>query len=305
MRDYLNYIYNHYPIRKTNDEKEKFRNYILDELKDTDYVGYVDEIKKHHNIVIGDISSSKVIFTAHYDTPASSLIPNLMIPRNIGIWKLSHYTFPLILMLISLFMGRELASNFTNVLSVKIFFTIFFTFTIFWMLIYLFMLCFKNKHNKNDNTSGVATIMNLVNHCHSDKIAFVLFDNEEKGLLGSKAMNSKYELNDKLVINFDCVGVGDHIIFIAKQMAIKHELYEKLVSNIQSNQDFKVVFFPIEGSKSSSDYKSFECGIGVMACKCKNNVYYTSKIHTNSDNEAYNENIEFLVENMLEFIKCI
>ena len=93
--------------------------------------------------------------------------------------------------------------------------------------------------------------MSLIHQCKSNEVAFVLFDNEERGLLGSKALNKKYSdlLKNKMVINFDC--------------------------------------------------------IGVMACKMKHNIYYTGKIHTNKDTEAYIENIDFLVNSMKQFIHSI
>ena len=104
MKNYLEEIYNQYPIRKDEIEKERFRNYILEEVSKSNYAVQIDTIKKHHNVLIGDIHNAKIIFTAHYDTPATSLIPNYMLPRNRGLWVLSHFSFPCVLGIFSYFL---------------------------------------------------------------------------------------------------------------------------------------------------------------------------------------------------------
>ena len=63
------------------------------------------------------------------------------------------------------------------------------------------------------------------------------------------------------------------------------------------------MFYSIEGSISNSDYKNFDNGISVMACKKYKNIYYTNKIHTNKDTEASTKNIRFLVGNIMNYIK--
>ena len=54
-----------------------------------------------------------------------------------------------------------------------------------------------------------------------EKAAFILFDNEEKGRLGSRAFaaaNPKIK-KQTLLITMDCVGVGEHILVIGKNYA--------------------------------------------------------------------------------------
>ena len=104
------------------------------------------------------------------------------------------------------------------------------------------------------------------------------------------------------MINFDCVGVGENIIFIAKDEAIKHDLYENFKGYFVSNEIYNPLFFPYKGSFANSDFKNFDCSIGVMCCKKLKNIYYTNKIHTNKDKVANKENIEYIVENIIKFI---
>lgn len=300
--DYLNLINTKYPIRRTKEEKEKFRNYVIEEVNKGNYKANVEINDNHNNVIIGDINNAKVIFTAHYDTPATSIIPNLMLPRNVFIGMVYQLGIPILLSILSLVVAY-LISNF---IETELSFTVVLYLILYLSSFYLLTRCFKNKNNKNDNTSGVATVLSIVSKCQRNDVAFVLFDDEEKGLLGSKAFNRKYKevLNDKLIINFDCVGVGNNIIFIAKPGAELHPLYKMLNQNFKSNNDYNVLFYPMKGSLSNSDYKNFYNGIGVMACKKKKNIYYTSKIHTNKDQEASIKNIEFIVNNIMNFIEA-
>ena len=91
--DFLNYIYNKYPIRRTEQQKEEFREYIIETAKRLKYPVIVEKLKdKHNNIIIGDIDNAKIIFTAHYDTPAASIFPNIMLPRRPGLSFLYNLT---------------------------------------------------------------------------------------------------------------------------------------------------------------------------------------------------------------------
>lgn len=302
MKDYLNNINDLYPVRRTKEQKEKFRTYVKTECESFNQQVEVETLnKEHNNIVIGDINEAKVIFTAHYDTPASSIVPNLMIPKNKLLGYLYHFGFPIIIALISLGIayGIKWILNLDDVAWAIIYVVLYIG------SFYLLTRAFTNKHNKNDNTSGVSVVMKLMSMNNNKNVAFVLFDNEEKGLLGSKAFNKAHKelLDNKLVINLDCVGVGENIIVISKEDAIKHPLHKILENTLLSNDDFNVMFYPMKGCRGNSDHKSFKCGVGVMACKKGKIVgYYTSRIHTNKDVIANTENIDFITNKLTDFI---
>ena len=300
--DYLTYINSTYPIRRTEQQKEEFREYVKTTTKRLGYKVNVETLKnKHNNIVIGDPTTAKLIVTAHYDTPATSLIPNLMLPRNKALGFLYHFGFPIVLALISVLIAFLIG----GLLNLPYEAIIVLYLVIYFASYYLGTRTFINKNNKNDNTSGVATVLNILEHNQGKDIAAILFDNEEKGLLGSKAYNEKYkdELTKKLVLNFDCVGLGDNIIFIVKNDAEKLDEYKIIKENFKEDKVFKVHHFPLKGSSGNSDYKSFKCGVGVMAClKHKSIGFYTSRIHTNKDTLAYPENIEYITKQVTEGI---
>lgn len=304
MFDYLNHINDLYPIRRKETQKESFRKYVLEESNNLGYDAKVEKIKEHNNVVIGNPEKAKVIFTAHYDTPAASLLPNLMMPRNKVLGYLYSFGYPIVLALLSL------AVSFGIVKLTKLPYemnTIIFMF-LYLGSFYLMTRTFINKHNKNDNTSGVSTILSLMEKNKDQDIAFILFDNEEKGLLGSKAYNKAHKemLENKLVINLDCVGYGNNLIFIVKQDALKHKYYELLKSSVLETNEYTVNFYGTKGSMSNSDYKSFKCGIGLMTCgKQKFIGFCTPRIHTKRDIIANVENIEFITDNLTNFINNI
>ncbi len=69
MNPYLNStkdtIISEYGVRFFPKQKERFREYIKNEMKK---LGWDSNIIKG-NIVIGDVKKADFIFTAHYDTP--------------------------------------------------------------------------------------------------------------------------------------------------------------------------------------------------------------------------------------------
>ena len=302
MFDYLNHVNDLFPVRRTKEQKENFRKYALDEAKKLGYDAKVETIKEHNNVVIGKAETAKVIFTAHYDTPAASLFPNLMMPRNLILAYLYVFGYPIIISLLSL------AVSYGIVKLCKLPFettAIIFAF-LYLGSFYLMTRTFTNKHNKNDNTSGVASILSLMAENKGKDVAYILFDNEEKGLLGSKAYNKEHKniLENKLVINLDCVGYGNNLIFISKKDAETHEYYQLLKDSVLETNEYSVNFFNTKGSMSNSDYKSFKCGIGLMTCGKKKLVgFVTPRIHTKRDTIANTRNIEFITENLSNFIK--
>ena len=305
--DYLKVINEKYPIRKTEEQKDVFRKYVLASVSEKGIDARVEKLDKHNNVVIGNPQTAKTVFTAHYDTPCASLFPNLMTPRNKGLFYLYQFAIIFIFLAIALtpaiIIGMGILQS--ELAYAGIFLTLYFG---------LFILCFKaftNKHNANDNTSGVATILTLIEKLSSEqleKVAFILFDNEEKGLLGAKAYNKahKTQMQDKLLINFDCVANGKNVVFIAKQKAEENTYYSLLKESFASNGEFDVGFYSLKDSVSNSDYKKFEQGVCCVACKkSKNGVLYTPYIHTAKDVVADVKNIEFLATCSVNFVDKI
>ena len=64
-----------FPVRKSKVQKAQEMGYAarMEENK---------AICTNRNIVVGDVDKAKVLVTAHYDTPATVGLPNLMLPMN-------------------------------------------------------------------------------------------------------------------------------------------------------------------------------------------------------------------------------
>ena len=305
--DYLKEINDKHPIRKTEEQKQSFRKYVIDKATEKGAIVRVEKLDKHNNVVIGDPQTAKTVFTAHYDTPCASLFPNLMMPRNKGLFYL--YQFVIIFLFLALSLTPAIIVG-MNILQSEI------AYAGIFLVIYfgLFFLCFKtftNKHNANDNTSGVATILSIIDKLSKEqleKVAFILFDNEEKGLQGAKAYSKahKTQMQDKLLINFDCVANGKNVIFIAKPKAEENPYYALLKESFAPSEEMSVGFYSLKGSVSNSDYKKFEQGVCCVACKkSKKGLLYTPYIHTKKDVVADIKNIEFLSNCSVSYVDKI
>ncbi|MBR5207829.1 MAG: M28 family peptidase [Erysipelotrichaceae bacterium] len=160
-----------------------------------------------------------------------------------------------------------------------------------------------NKHTANDNTSGVITLIEAMhNEDIAKKAAFVFFDQEELGLLGSAFFAKKHKdiMKDKLLVNFDCVSDGDHMMFIYSKPADKSR--SKLEAAFPSTEEKEAIHTDASTTLYPSDQKSFKCSVGVAAFhKDKRFGYYIDKIHTSKDTIFDERNIEFLVDGLNRF----
>ena len=186
----------------------------------------------------------------------------------------------------------------------------------FGLLVYyvLFFLQFfgapANQHTANDNTSGVCLLIQLLETmtpAQLEKVAFVFFDNEEKGCVGSKAFRNhhKAETEQKLIFNFDCIADGDHILFLSSLPAEKQ--WEGLLRQaFRDEDDFTVDFTNSKKAKYSSDQKRFPMSIGTAALT-KHPVigYYFSRIHTYKDTVFSQKNLDFLQAGLIRFVDTI
>ena len=303
---YLNLLNEKFGVRRKDEEKKAFREFVLGEAEKMGLSAKEETTGdgKNENVIVGDPEMAKVVLTAHYDTPAASLFPNIMIPRNIPLF-FAYQMLPVMFMLtialsISYLVGMVWLGNERAYMLTFL--------ALYYGLYFLMFRGMSNPKNYNDNTSGVATLLEIMRGLseeEKERVAFIFFDNEEKGKKGSKAYFKDHEgvMKDKLLINFDCVGNGETVVFIAKEDAEKREEYNALKASFAPKGDYTAEFYPMRGSESNSDYKSFPQGIGCMACKrTKGGLLYTPAIHTPRDTVAKDENIEYIKEGIFRFL---
>ena len=215
-----------FPIRKSDKQKQVFREWFIGWAGEQGYTAEATKPKgmfRSSNVVVGDPETAEVVFTAHYDTPAVMPLPNFITPRNVLVFIL----YQLLLVPILLIPGARagaLTGHVLRVLTDNAFMAseigAAVGFVSVYMTLGIMMFGPANKNYVNDNTSGVAAVMELMSRLPEEqraKAAFILFDNEEKGMLGSSAYASSHKevKKNKLIINMVCVGDGENVMFFA------------------------------------------------------------------------------------------
>lgn len=310
MRQETNFLLNNLQIRKSKVQKANFRQWLVNVFEDNGYNIETETggtLIKSNNVVVGDPEKAEVVYTAHYDTCAVLPFPNFITPQNMLLYLL--YQILICVPMFAIAIGAEvllllLWENCPMWLAMLVVYVVL-GFCIWWMLDGP-----ANKHTSNDNTSGVAVLLEIaltLPKNDRNKVAFVFFDNEEKGLLGSSQFKKRHgkAMMNTLLINFDCVSDGEYIQFYPNSKIKKNEeMLKKLEKSFLSDEEKEVQivrgfgFYP-------SDQRAFPCGIGVAALHKNTLGYWLGRIHTNRDTVFQMENIELLRQGALTFVTRI
>lgn len=298
-------ILEQFPVRKTKQQKQAFRDAVCGYAEK---LGYPCTVERRNlscqNIVLGDPEGAKYLVTAHYDTCANMLLPNLITPCNFGLFLLYQILLVVAMIVVSVASGLLLGFLFgRSVMMVTIF-------VVYWTLLLLLLFGPANRSNANDNTSGVVTLLEIArtmpeNQRH--KVCFVLFDQEELGLLGSSFYRSRHRKasNTQVVLNLDCVGDGDHLrMFPTKRLK---QDKRKLSSLYRACGYFgkKDLLVHEKGfSIYPSDQMNFPYGVGICALRKKRKTLYLSRIHTKKDTVLEETNVNILRAALTTFICC-
>lgn len=286
-------ILDRFQIRKTRKQKNEFTNWLRPILEQNRWKVRIETGSMNcRNIVIGDVDQAEVVFTAHYDTCAVLPFPNFITPKAPGIYWLYQ-----ILIMIPIFAFIFAVSWLFSLMDEGMFLVG------YWIGFGCFMgMMFfgpANRHTANDNTSGVTAVVDLALAMPEElrgKAAFVLFDFEEIGLVGSSDFAKKHKdtMKNKLLVNLDCVSDGETVLFVLKKGAHTH--LDRLKAAFPS--DHRVTAdFATRGFVYPSDQKSFPVGVGVCALnRTGRGLMYMDKIHTGKDTVYREENILWLVE---------
>lgn len=286
-----------FPVRKNKKQKEEFRAWLTETLTGAGYACAVESGKSlvtSNNVVVGDPENAKVVYTAHYDTPARLPLPNFIVPRNMLLTLICQ--LPLLFFMVVIPVGAEIA---VLRLTDEVYLGLLTLYVLLLGILFLIYAGPANPSNVNDNTSGVATLLEIALSLPEEQrgnMAFIFFDNEEKGMMGSAAYYKKHKdaMKETLLVNFDCVSDGEHICFFPNKKLKKQEnLLEKLEAAFlpQDGRDVEVVrgmaHYP-------SDQASFPFGVGVAALHGNRLFQYLGRIHTKRDTVFDPENIELL-----------
>lgn len=278
-----------YQERMHRKSKARFREYLKEKAKEKNLPYYIyPETFASKNVVIGNLKTAKYILGVHYDTPPrlpSILVKNLTVFNIVG-----ALFFPFLIFIFSYF-----EINLIYALSIYLI-----------ILLHLMGIGIANKKNYNDNTSGVLTLLLLMEKLKRDDVCYVFFDNEEKGLIGSLQLATSlkrqkgYKAYSKIYINFDCVGRGEVFGIVAFNKA--KQIANKL---IEINED-KAIEYVIRKRSifEGSDHFSFKNwnSLGIMCYNRKGKKLYLNNIHSNKDNYINLNNISSLVNTITKYL---
>ena len=295
-------ILQNWQVRKTKEQKTRFIAFLrsrLDGLR-------VEEggLPRCRNLVLGEVESADVVFTAHYDTCARLPFPNFITPKNL----LLYLGYQLLILIPFFALGALLAWGLVRLGVYGPGAMMLGWIAAFGLILYVFLFGPANPHTVNDNTSGVVTLCELIAALSEEeraRCAFVFFDHEETGLFGSAWFASKHKkaLKDKLVINFDCVSDGDELLFVQSGKA-KRRAGEALAEAFSDTGDKRAVITGPLGAFYPSDQVNFPCGVGVAAMQRSALLgLYMSRIHTARDTVCDERNFAFLVEGARRLVR--
>lgn len=291
-----------FPVRKSKKQKEDFRESVRSYLEN---IGYVVTVEKGSvgakNVVIGDPDSAKYLITAHYDTPASIGLPNILTPCNPFTFILWQILLVCIFIVAAVTPGVLIGLLLNNAELAGVCSSL-----IYWVLLIMLLVGPANKNNANDNTSGVVTLLETAAawpESKRDMVCFVLFDLEEAGLIGSASYRKAHKASsdNQIVLNMDCVGDGNEIVLFPTKKLKKDPNSMTLIRKLNGSSREKMITVHEKGfSTYPSDQKNFPYGVGIAAFHRKKGIgLYLGRIHTSRDTVLEEENVNYLRDRLL------
>ena len=294
-----------FPVRKSKRQKEQFRAAVRPYAEGLGY-GYQEEAGSFgsRNVLLGDPERAEILITAHYDTCAHLPFPNFITPCNLVLFLLYQLFIAVPMCLVVLgagFLALWLTDSFlVYVLAL---------YGALILMIWLLLCGPANRHNANDNTSGVVTVLEAAASLppeQRDRVCFVLFDLEEAGLLGSASYRKQHKkaIRRQLMLNVDCVGDGDELLLfpskrVKEDRALLRQLQDLCPHHVEKHMSVRDRGFSIY----PSDQRGFPLGVGVAAFrKSRWAGPYLGRIHTNRDTILEETNVHLLRDYLLRVI---
>ena len=300
-------IFDNHPSRFTKKEKAALRSTLRDEFV---RLGYADEEiaeinASGTNLLVGD-PHAEYMFTAHYDTPGRT---GWML-KTASFWGQTGANIFIMLIMLGLSMGIPIANSFLmDKFSPEMAFILGEAGLFAVLAVMLISMVIKNKNNRNDNTSGVLSLLAMAEQVAADedmkkKCCFVFFDNEEWGLLGSGGFakhckRNGIDLSATKVINFDCVGNGDILTFASTK---KTKIIDSLTAAFdEAGQN------PVKKRSTMiflSDHANFNNSVMVSYTKKSlMGLLYLPLIHSGTDKVCDIDQINRLTGDIFSFAK--
>ena len=149
-------VLSRFPVRKTKQQKQAFREAVLEYAEKQGYSAAVEKGSFGvRNVVIGDPEKAKYLVTAHYDTCAVLPVPNLITPCNFLPYLGYQLFLTVLIMVVCIVLGVAISLLIGPTVGIVV------TYLSVWVLLAMMLIGPANKHNANDNTSGVVTVLEI------------------------------------------------------------------------------------------------------------------------------------------------
>ena len=320
-KDFAQRMFEECPTRFTRREKNKLLLMLREKFRDLGYDGASIKTLKHkglgksHNFIVGR-PDAPYIFTAHYDTPGKTGFL-LFASRFVGqtganiVYLLLCAAFFAGISFGSIKLIELIFSSLSGAAAAFLPMLVYLAEMAIIMLVVFVPMFVKNKNNRNDNTSGVLGLIAIAEIVAQDpelrdKCCFVFFDNEEWGLLGSAKYSawlkgSGYDVTRSMLVNLDCIGVGDKLVAAAVNYKNKAS---KFLKQEFAKRDVKVI-----RKKSMmiymSDHASFKGGVMLSRMKRSTiGALFIPNIHTRRDTECDLDLVGTLGKQLADIVAC-
>ena len=270
MSRFADRILREFPVRRTAQEKERFRLWLIHELRE---LGYRAELQTREsalnaggrltNVVAGDPERAKLILCAHYDTGIRSILPPLIMPTR----PLTALLYQALTPLLAILAALALSFGLTFPLQAPSA-----TLPLFLLLLAA-ELCYlrfgpSEGNNVNDNSSGVAALLETAAALTPGVragAAFVFLDGGAGGLGGAKGFRARYpSAKEKTAINLCCVAGGEELLILPNRNARWNgELLDAVLENFESGES-RTVFLKTDGFVYfPSDNRAFKNAVTI------------------------------------------
>lgn len=290
-------IFRRFQVRKSRAQKAEFIAFMREQFPEL-RVEEGGRLPRCRNLIIGDVDRAEILLSAHYDTCARLPFPNFICPQNMLLYILYSLLICIPFFLISALVNFGLffvSDSYLLHMAVSL--------VVIFGLIYLVFFGGKaNPNTANDNTSGVLTLCELYAALSPEqraKTAFIFFDQEETGMFGSALFKKLHPqaARSKLLINFDCVSDGEHMLIVKSRAAKK--LYGEAFAVAFTDGMGKTAHHGGNGTFYPSDQMNFRLGTALAAMhKAPLVGLWLGRIHTKRDTVLDESNLQYICAGM-------
>lgn len=302
---YQNYLSTVLPVRKTAGQKAEARRWIMQELKRSGWKAREETYGRFNgsvNIIAGDPEKAEVFFCTHYDTGSRMVIPDFVSPTNVAAHVFYHVTAAVLLFAAAFSVSLAVCFPMDKPQWMLPMF-------IFLALMGLGFMAFgpASRSSANGGDSGVLTLLALARGAAYDKrVCLVLFDNNERNLLGASAFKKKHmdAAAQRLFVDVDCVGDGENLLLLpSKHSRWDGPLLDALAEAFPEGEESKPVLCTKGLHYYPSDNRRFKFHVAVCACRYLSGLgYYIPHLRTGKDIALRAENVVYTARSLARFV---